>query len=311
MRPPFDADALLTLGQALHSAGYQFTAITPATHARVHARHTQPWARDWRDVFGWSLPFRTGTLLPDLLALMQHAGIVHAHDGGLRASLRAASMGEQLYFHSAYPTSAEDAVFFGPDTYRYVAALRRTLATLAMPERVVDIGTGSGAAAIELALRYPQAQVLGTDINPQALALAAVNRQLAGAANVTLAYSDLLQQIDGEFDLVLSNPPFILDPERRHYRHGGDMLGAALSVQIVEAALARLRPGGHLLLYTGVAIVDGHDAFYTTIRPCLNRACSSWSYEELDPDIFGEQLAEAGYEEVERIAAVWLVAQKA
>ncbi|MDB5748495.1 MAG: SAM-dependent methyltransferase, partial [Massilia sp.] len=76
------------------------------------------------------------------------------------------------------------------------------------------------------------------------------------------------------------------------------------------AALDRLAPGGTLLLYTGIAIVDGRDEFLETIRPRLEAACESWSYEELDPDIFGGQLDCEGYEEVERIAAVWLRATK-
>ena len=88
------------------------------------------------------------------------------------------------------------------------------------------------------------------------------------------------------------------------------MRGAAMSLRIVEQALARLRPGGTLLLYTGIAIVDGRDEFLQTIRPQLDAACAHWRYEELDPDIFGGQLECEGYEEVERIAAVWLQATR-
>jgi hypothetical protein len=88
------------------------------------------------------------------------------------------------------------------------------------------------------------------------------------------------------------------------------MRGAGLSLQIVDAALERLRAGGTLLLYTGIAIVDGRDEFLEAILPPLKAACDSWSYEELDPDIFGGQLDCEGYEEVERIAAVWLRASK-
>jgi len=115
-----------------------------------------------------------------------------------------------------------------------------------------------------------------------------------------------LNDLDGGFDLVLSNPPYILDPAKLRYRHGGDMHGAGLSVSIVDAALARLNPGGSLLLYTGIAIVDGRDEFLETVRPKLDARCASWTYEELDPDIFGGQLGCEGYEDVERIAAVWV-----
>ena len=102
----------------------------------------------------------------------------------------------------------------------------------------------------------------------------------------------------------------MLDPDARRYRHGGGERGAELSRRIVEEGLARLRPGGSLMLYTGVALSGADDHFLESVRPALERACNTWHYEELDPDIFGGQLGEPGYEEVERIAAVWLHAVK-
>jgi methylase of polypeptide subunit release factors len=122
--------------------------------------------------------------------------------------------------------------------------------------------------------------------------------------------SDLLDGVDGRFDLVMSNPPYILDEDELVYRHGGGEHGAELSIRIVRAALERLYPGGSLLLYTGVAIVDGEDRFLAAVRPLLEASCSDWRYEELDPDVFGSQLGCEGYEDVERLAAVWLHAVK-
>ena len=176
--------------------------------------------------------------------------------------------------------------------------------------RAVDIGCGAGPGAIELALQCPQATVYGADINPDALALAAVNAGINGAARLVTCRSDLLGGVDGSFDLVMSNPPFILDPDELPYRHGGGEHGAQLSIDIVRTALERLHPGGSLFLYTGIAIVDGEDRFLAAIRGMLDDACSAWTYEELDPDIFGGQLGCDGYENVERIAAVWLHAVK-
>ena len=301
-----DPDALLELGQALQHAGYRFTTVTPATHRRVNDRPGNERARDLRGVFGWSRPFGGDTLPDEMLALMRRAGVVREAKNGLCATVRASTVGERLYFHSAFPTRADDAVFFGPDTYRYIAALKRSMDTLAPPGRAVDIGTGSGAAAIEVACHFPGCESIGADINDHALALAAVNARLAGCAKLPTVHSDLLDGLDGGFDLVLSNPPYILDPAKLRYRHGGDMHGAGLSVSIVDGALARLNPGGSLLLYTGIAIVDGCDPFLDTIRPKLDERRASWTYEELDPDIFGGQLDCEGYEDVERIAAVWL-----
>ncbi|MGJ9419858.1 methyltransferase [Massilia sp. CMS3.1] len=305
-----DTDALLALGQALQHAGYQFTTVTPATHRRVNGRLENAWAQDLRGVFGWSRPFRKETLPAEIVTLMRRAGVLAEDGDALRSRVRASNIGTRLYFHSAFPTHAEDAVFFGPDTYRYVSALKRAMEDLAPPRRAVDIGAGGGPGAIEVAAWFPQTKTFAADINDRALELAGVNARLAGASNVQARHSDLLKDLEGEFDLVLSNPPFILDRDKLRYRHGGDMRGAGLSLQIVESALHRLRAGGTLLLYTGIAIVDGRDEFLETIRPWLDAACDTWTYEELDPDIFGGQLDCEGYEEVERIAAVWLRATK-
>ena len=305
-----DTDALLALGQALQHAGYQFTTVTPATHRRVNGRRENALAQDLRGVFGWSRPFREGTIPAGILTLMQRAGVLREHEDRLCSTVRASTIGTRLYFHSAFPTHEEDAVFFGPDTYRYIAKLKRDMDTLAPPRRAVDIGAGGGPGAIEVAARFPECEAIAADINERALTLAAVNARLAGTPNVQARHSDLLNDLEGEFDLVLSNPPYILDPDKLRYRHGGDMRGAGISLQIVDAALARLRAGGTLLLYTGIAIVDGRDEFLETIRPRLDAACAAWTYEELDPDIFGGQLDCEGYEEVERIAAVWLRATK-
>ena len=323
-------DALAALGRSLQAAGYRFVTVTPATHRRVNSRPENAWAHDLRGVFGWSRPFGPN-LLPDAIDVpLRAADLVvpvaadgtDAPDGstsaGWRARIRASTIGDRLYFHSAWPTSDADAVFFGPDTYRYTCALRRVLGQhgglhdgLRRPvRRAIDIGAGAGPAAIELALRCRDATVYATDINPAALALADVNAGLNGAHNVVPCRSDLLDGVDGGFDLVMSNPPYILDPDALTYRHGGGDHGAELSTRIVHAALDRLHPGGSLLLYTGVAIVDGADPFLAGIRDRLDADTDCWSYEELDPDIFGGQLDCPGYEQVERIAAVWLHAVK-
>jgi methylase of polypeptide subunit release factors len=310
-----DRDALFALGRALEAAHYRFTTITPASHARINARPGSETATDLRGVFGWSRPFDANAAQPAvdpaIVALMRRAGVLDESGPLPRSSVRASTLGERCYFHSAYPTDHSDSVFFGPDTYRFVAAIERELRKLsAPPSRVVDIGCGAGPGAVQIARRFPEAEVFAADINPASLALTAINAGLAGARNVTPVASNLLDGVDGEFDLIVSNPPYMVDPGERAYRSGGGMHGAELSVQIVKHALARLRPGGSLLLYTGVAITGDQDTFQAAIAPLLDAACQAWSYEELDPDIFGEELATPSYEGIERIAAVWLHAVK-
>jgi methylase of polypeptide subunit release factors len=314
-----DRDALFALGRALEAAHYRFTTITPASHERVNARPGNDQARDLRGVFGWSRPFdehaSNPAIAPDIVALMRRAGVLDESGPLPRSAVRASTLGERCYFHSAFPTTSEDSVFFGPDTYRFVAAIERAMRKLAAPPaRVVDIGCGAGPGAVQIARRFPEAEVFAADINPASLALTAINAGLAGARNVVPVASNLLDGVDGEFDLIVSNPPFMRDPAARTYRDGGDdessAPGAALSLEIVKAAMARLRPGGSLLLYTGVAIQGEQDAFLAAIAPLLDTACQAWTYEELDPDVFGEELATPEYDGIERIAAVWLHAVK-
>jgi methylase of polypeptide subunit release factors len=213
-------------------------------------------------------------------------------------------LNELLLVHSAYPTTAPDSVFFGPDTYRFCALLQRWAPPA---RRLVDIGCGSGAGALALRDRA-QALVL-CDINPRALHFAQVNAALAGA-EVALQRSDVLCEVEGTADLIIANPPYMRDAAGRTYRDGGGALGEGLSVRIVRESITRLAPGGTLIVYTGSACVAGRDSFLCAVTPVLRQPGLSFLYEEIDPDVFGEELAQPGYEQVERIAAVGLRVQR-
>jgi methylase of polypeptide subunit release factors len=309
LQDPADT-ALLRLATALRDEGYTFVTPTPATHARVNARPCNEWAHTLQDVFGWSRPFRGDTVPSGLLALMREAGVLAGDGEAWRSLVRLSCLDRMLFLHSAYPTTAADSVFLGPDTYRFAAALDEWLARAAAPvRRAVDIGCGAGPGAMVLAARRPDAEVLGVDINPAALRLTRINAALAGVA-VTASHSDLLGGVTGTFDLIISNPPYLVDREARAYRHGGGPLGAGLSLAILDAALARLAPGGTLLLYTGAAIVNGIDPFRAAATERVEAAGVKWAYREMDPDVFGEELAEEPYAIADRIAAVVLTATK-
>jgi methylase of polypeptide subunit release factors len=298
---------LLQLGRRLLADGYRFTTPTPLTHQRVNQRDEGQMADTLRDVFGWSRPFTLGLLSADEQRQLQDAQIIDHYEGELKSRVRWSSLDDLLFVHSAFPTEAADAVFFGPDTYRFAQLIHAHLQQNFAPiHRAVDIGCGAGVGAILIGRARREAEVLALDINPAALRLTAVNAALAEVANVEVRASDLLQGVDGEFDLIVANPPYMADPAERAYRHGGGTLGAGLSLRIVEQALNRLAPGGSLLLYTGVAMVDGRDPFLDTVLPRLDEKRFGWTYRELDPDVFGEELLNPGYQRVDRIAVVAL-----
>lgn len=299
--------ALLQLGRRLLADGYRFTSVTPLTQWRNNQREGAEQSHTLRDIFGWNRPFAPALLSADELAQLQRAQILDEHEQLLRSRVRWSSLHDLLFVHSGFPTDSTDAVFFGPDSYRFAQLIEAHLQqSFASINHAVDIGCGAGVGAVLIARARRHAQVSAVDINPQALRLTAINVALAELANVSVEHSDVLQGISGSFDLIVANPPYMLDASERAYRHGGGALGAGLSLRIVEQALPRLAPGGTLLLYTGVAMVDGRDPFLAALQAPLASADWAWHYHELDPDVFGEQLLEPGYQQVERIGAVAL-----
>ncbi len=299
--------ALINLGRGLKENGYRFITPTPLTHERVFGRQASPLAQDLRDVFGWSMPFDADLLPAVFREELLQAEVVEKHDSLWRSAVRWSSLDDLLFAHSAYPTTQSDAVFFGPDSYRFAQVIEAHLQQRFEPvRRAVDIGCGAGVGALVIARARHDAQVLAVDINPRALRMTAVNAELAGLGNVTAYHSDVLASVEGEFDLIVANPPYMNDDRQRAYRHGGGALGEQLSVRIASESLRRLALGGSLVLYTGVAIVAGEDPFLAAIKPLVGSDAFGWTYRELDPDVFGEELAKPGYERVERIAVVAL-----
>ncbi|MBC7502183.1 MAG: methyltransferase [Herminiimonas sp.] len=285
-----------------------------------------------RALFGWSQRCDPSELNQSLLRRLQSTGVVSV-SALVQSTVRVARLGVDVFVHSGFPTVAANAVFFGPDTYRFARFIEHQChATLQAksfrnshrdsgregdsrvrsnrPLRILDAGCGSGAGGIAAAriiasygLDY---HLILSDINPLALHFSAINAAVANVPCTTII-SDSVSATEGLFDLIVCNPPYMEDAGQRAYRHGGERLGRALSARIAIEALDRLAPGGTLLLYSGVAIVDGIDRLLAELQPVLNQFRCHWHYSEIDPDIFGEELACGHYEQVERIAAIGLV----
>lgn len=131
-----------------------------------------------------------------------------------------------------------------------VGGASRTLAELVIPapvERALDLGTGCGIQAL-LVSRHAQV-VVATDISERALAYAELNAQLNGVRNIEFRAGSMFEPVTGEaFDLIVSNPPFVITPRATgvpeyEYRDGG-LVGDALVEQFLRSAPEHLRPGG-------------------------------------------------------------------
>ena len=144
-----------------------------------------------------------------------------------------------------------------PDTEPLVDWALEVIAPLASP-RVVDLGTGSGAIALALQSQRTDAQVLAVDASTDALAVARANAERLGVP-VQFQPANWLAGVEGSFDAIVSNPPYIpsADPHLAALTHeplqalasGADGLEDIRT--IVAQAPTNLRPGGWLLLEHG------------------------------------------------------------
>jgi len=128
--------------------------------------------------------------------------------------------------------------------------------------KILDVGTGTGVIALSLATKFPEAQVIASDISEEALSLARDNAVRLGMGGVNFVQSNLLENISGEFDLIVANLPYISrrdrdelapevlrDPEVALF--AGER-GDELIRQLIDAAPAHLHPGGLLALEAGI-----------------------------------------------------------
>lgn len=135
--------------------------------------------------------------------------------------------------------------------------------TGAPPSRILDLGTGSGILAITLLAEWREAFAVATDLSDPALKVAARNATLNGVDNrLTFLASDWFARVQGRFDLIVSNPPYIaadempsLAPEvlgfdpQMALTPGGDGLDPYR--KIAAGALAHMDPGGRILVEIG------------------------------------------------------------
>jgi methylase of polypeptide subunit release factors len=309
----------IALLQALKMRDYHFITPTPATHARVVARRRE--ATDLRDILGWSLPFRREIAGAELIELMRAAGVLEQRGDLLASKVRVSRLGADLFLHSAYPTTQQDAVFFGPDSYRFARFIWNEAPKLGRRKKIADIGAGTGVGGLNawraLAPAWEPDDLIGTtmdfnDINELAIGYAAANVIAAdgiGGASF-FAPGDASAVLSGPYDLIVANPPYIADAAHRTYRDGGAMHGAEVSLRWAALAADKLERNGVLLLYTGSAVVGGVDRLKLELERRLRERALDVDYRELDPDVFGEELEREDYADVERIAVVGVVATK-
>jgi release factor glutamine methyltransferase len=145
-----------------------------------------------------------------------------------------------------------------PETEVVVERCLAFLGDLVEP-RVLDVGVGSGAIALAIADEHRGAHVTAVDSSEHALSLAQENKARAEVnGRVRLVHGDLLSGVEGPFDLVVSNPPYVapeeyetLQPEIRLYEPYEAVVGIDVGAKVASEARNLLRPDGRLVLECG------------------------------------------------------------
>ncbi len=152
-----------------------------------------------------------------------------------------------------------------PETEYLIDVLRREAGPGRVFDAALDVGTGSGAIAISLAAEGVARSVTATDRSVDALKVARANAGRCGHPGIRFLEGSLLEPVRGlEFDLVLSNPPYLsaeewrgTEPEIRRWEPGMAMVagdgGLALIRRLIDGLPRLLRPGGWFGVETGVA----------------------------------------------------------
>jgi release factor glutamine methyltransferase len=195
--------------------------------------------------------------------------------------------GEREFYGLRF-TVTPDVLIPRPETEHLVeAALERI--PVDSPMRIVDVGTGSGAIAVALAHSRPLTKVTALDISPAALKIAESNAAAHNVASrIRFLESDLLEAVQHEqFDIIVSNPPYIADSERdslnaevREYEPAKALFagptGLEIYQQLIPQAAKALVSGGWLLMEIGA----GQDSQ-------LRQLLEGWNEVSFLPDLQG------------------------
>jgi release factor glutamine methyltransferase len=153
---------------------------------------------------------------------------------------------------------SKDVLIPRPDTELLIELSLKLIADK-QSVKLIDLGTGSGIIAITLAAESPLTRVTATDISGDALAIAHHNAEMHQVNNISFKQSSWFSDIhDTDFDLVISNPPYIAENDP-HLQQGDvqhEPMGALISPEqglqdiriIADQARRHLNPKGHLLI---------------------------------------------------------------
>ncbi len=156
-------------------------------------------------------------------------------------------------------------VFCGRCSSRLAEAVRVDLAEVPRRGRSLDLCTGSGIQALNGA--YSFEEVWGSDINPRAVSFARANAAANGIKHAKFVESNLFANIEGTFDLITANTPFLLLDEGSKALDGyGGKYGMEVELRIFADLDKFLKPNGASLIVASSAFVGGRDRLEDSLR---------------------------------------------
>ncbi|BBA99127.1 putative transferase [Actinacidiphila reveromycinica] len=167
-----------------------------------------------------------------------------------------------------------------------VGGASTTLAGLTVREPVgsaLDLGTGSGVQALHAAQHATR--VTATDVNPRALHFARLTLALSGAAEPDLREGGLFAPVgDERYDLIVSNPPFVISPAGRFTYRDGGMAGDELCRELVRQSADHLTEGGYSQLLANWQHTEGED-WRERVTSWLPAGCDAWIVQREVQDV--------------------------
>jgi release factor glutamine methyltransferase len=182
-------------------------------------------------------------------------------------------LGGQEFWSLSFAVTA-DTLIPRPDSETLVEAALAYLKPLKRPLRVLDLGTGTGCLLLSVLHELPEATGIGVDINPGAVSAATANAAALGLADrATFMVGDWAMHMEGRFDAVLANPPYIaddaiaaLEPEVARFEPRLALAGGPDGLQAyrcIAAELPRLMAhGSHAFIEIGEHMLDSVTALF-------------------------------------------------
>jgi len=150
--------------------------------------------------------------------------------------------------------------------------------------RTLDLGTGNGIHGL-LASSHSD-QVTSIDLNPRAVAFAAFNATLNGISNMECVQGDLLKPVRGmTFDLVVTNPPFVISPETRYIYRDGGMQADGITRKIVQGVPGFLNEGGFCQILCNWAVKRGEDWHERLSKWFVGAGSDVWTMRSMTEDV--------------------------